>query len=68
MGFTEEGALVSQSLFYKAAGLRACGFVEGRLWHRYFSCVICEAFESTFSDEHLATTAFNSLNFDIILG
>ena len=57
-----------RSLFNKAASLRACGFVEGRLQHGCFSSVVCETFESTFFDEHLATTASNSLNFDILLG
>ena len=59
---------VLQSVFNKAASLRACGFVEGRLQHGCFSSVICEIFESTFFDEHLATTASDSLNFDILLG
>ena len=54
-----------QSLLNKAASLRACGFVEGRIQQGYFSCVICEIFESIFFDEHLATTASDSLNFDI---
>ena len=62
-----EGAPVLQFLFNKDAGLRACGFVEGRLWHGCFSCVICEIFESIFFDKHLATTASDSLNFGILL-
>ena len=59
---------VLQSVFNKAASLRACGFVEGRLQHGCFSCVICEIFESTFFDEHLTMTASDSLNSDILLG
>ena len=64
----EGGALVLQFLFNKDAGPRACGFVERRLQHGSFSCVIREVFESTFFDEHLATTTSDSLNFDILLG
>ena len=59
---------VLQSLFNKAMDLRACGFIEGRLQHGYFSCVSCEIFESTFFDEHLPMTASDSLNFDMLLG
>ena len=54
--------------FNKAASLKACGFVEGRLQHGCFSSVIFEIFESTFLDEHLARAASDSLNFDILLG
>ena len=55
-------------LFNKAATLRACGFVEGRHQHGCFSSAICEIFESAFFDEHLATTASDSLTFDMLLG
>ena len=61
-------ALVLQSFFNKAPDMRACSFVEGRLPHGHFSCVIYEIFETTFFDEHLITTASDSLNFDILLG
>ena len=57
-----------RSLFNKAATLRACGFVEGRHQHGCFSSAICEIFESAFFDEHLATTASDSLTFDMLLG
>ena len=63
-----EGAAVLQSFFNKATGLRACGFIEGRLQRGDFSCVICEIFEGTYFDEHLLTTTSDSLNFDILLG
>ena len=59
---------VLQSLLNKSMGLRACGFIEGRLQHGCFCCVICKIFESTYFDEHLPTTASDSLNFDILLG
>ena len=59
---------VLRFLFNKVASLRTCGFVDGRLQHWCFSSVICEIFESTFFDKHLATTAPDSLNFGILLG
>ena len=56
--FGGEGeGVVLQNLFNKDTVLRACGFVEGRIQHGCCSCVICEIFESSFFDEHLATTA-----------
>ena len=62
------GGGVLRFLFNKVASLRTCGFVDGILQHWCFSSVICEIFESTFFDKHLATTAPDSLNFDILLG
>ena len=65
-GEGREGVL--RFLFNKVASLRTCGFVDGRLQYGCFSSVICEIFESTFFDKHLATTAADSLNFDILIG
>ena len=57
-----------QSLFNKATGLKACDLVQGRFQSQYFSCVICEVFESVPFQEHLPTAASGAPNFDILLG
>ena len=52
---------VLESLFNKAAGLKACST-------KVFFCEICENFKSTYYEQHLRTTPFNTFAFKDCFG
>ena len=52
---------VLESLFNKAAGLKAC-------LTQVFFCEICENFKSTYYEQHLRTTPFNTFAFKDCFG